>query len=86
MDAILKSPPTDGDRDRGSTVAGLYWTFLVVCFFLMGLRFWARIKIHALGPDDWTMAFAVVSDGDWSSATGHQKQVELLTAQNSSSC
>jgi hypothetical protein len=35
MDAILKSP-SDGDRDRGSTVAGVYWTFLVVCFFLMG--------------------------------------------------
>jgi hypothetical protein len=84
MDAILKSPPSDGDRDRGSTVAGVYWTFLVVCFFLMGLRFWARIKIHALGPDDWTMAFAVVSDCKWSievcRVADGAKQLILLAA------
>ena len=58
MDLFI--PPVDGNQDRGPAVRSFYWTGFAICFTLLCLRFWARIKIRSLGWDDWIMALAVV--------------------------
>ncbi|MCJ1477955.1 hypothetical protein MMC13_006630 [Lambiella insularis] len=61
MDQILDMPPPpDGDQDRGASVYGFYWAILAIATVVTSLRFWARIRIHALGWDDWLMLLAVL--------------------------
>ncbi|MCJ1291713.1 hypothetical protein MMC34_003258 [Xylographa carneopallida] len=61
MDAILSlGPPPDGDQDRGHVIYSVYWTIFGVGTLVTCLRFWARIKIRALGWDDWLMLCAMV--------------------------
>ena len=63
MDALLSlPPPPDGDQDRGGRVMVAYWTVFSVAIIVTGLRFWARIRIRAVGWDDWLMLAAVVSN------------------------
>ena len=61
MDTLFGPPPPDGNQDRDSVIYGAYWTFFGLGLLFICLRFYARIKIHALGWDDWTMAFTMVS-------------------------
>ena len=62
MDAILAlGPPPDGDQDRGHVIYTVYWTIFGVGTIVTCLRFWARIKIRAIGWDDWLMLCAMVS-------------------------
>ena len=60
MDALFGPPPPGGDVDRGPIVYGLYWAFWAVSTVVLTLRFWARIRIRALGWDDWAMLAAWV--------------------------
>jgi len=61
MDAILAlGPPPDGDQDRGYVIYTVYWTIFSVGTLVTCLRFWARIKIRAVGWDDWLMLCAML--------------------------
>ena len=60
MDVLFGPPPPGGDVDRGPIVYGTYWAFFAISTVVLALRFWARLKIRALGWDDWAMAVAVV--------------------------
>ena len=59
MESLL-APPPGGDRDRGSIVLAVYWTFFAIELTVVSLRLYARLKIRAIGLDDWIMAFTMV--------------------------
>lgn len=49
------------NEDRGSKLLVLYWTQVALAIVIIALRFYSRIRIQGLGPDDWIMLFTVVS-------------------------
>lgn len=53
------SLPTN--EDRGSKLLALYWTQIALAVVIIILRFYSRMRIQGLGPDDWIMLFTVVS-------------------------
>ena len=54
--------PPGGDEDRGWRMISIYWAMFAIELVVMSLRVYARIKIRAIGLDDWIMGLAVVSD------------------------
>jgi len=57
----LPPPPSDGDVNRGPALLACIWTPIPVAIFVLGLRFYVRIKINGMGIDDYMMLIAAVS-------------------------
>lgn len=59
MSSPMQAPP-DGDQNRGPALTAIFWTECAFAMAIMTLRLYARLKIRALGADDWMMLLTVV--------------------------
>ncbi|KAF7885516.1 uncharacterized protein EAF02_004025 [Botrytis sinoallii] len=52
--------PADGDQDRGGAVIAVYWSIAAVAMLVVGLRFYSRRLVRAIGADDWLMLISLI--------------------------